>query len=127
MVGPIPPATVVAGQQLRNVAPVVHQPIGAPVVANHIAPAVVANNVAKEWAREKKLWAITTGAVVGESVVGGGCTAVATVGAVLKLGQMGATTAVIGAAGAGTACVGILCIMGSILGTVACYAKSGNK
>ncbi|MCY3974154.1 MAG: hypothetical protein OXF02_01225 [Simkaniaceae bacterium] len=124
MVGPIAPPTVVVVPQPINVAPVVNQPIGAPVVANHIAPAVAANNVAKEWSREDKLLAGIIGVELVEAVIGCGCTTGAAVGAVTITAQMGASDAVITAAGAGTACVGILCVVGSIFGTLACYPRS---
>ncbi|MCY3975024.1 MAG: hypothetical protein OXF02_05720 [Simkaniaceae bacterium] len=123
MVGPIPPATVVVGQQPINVAPVVNQPIGAPFVADHIAPAVVANNVAQKWSREDK----SPAGIIGAEVVGGGCTVGATLVAVLKLAEMGASDAVVGAAGAGTGCVGLLRVAGSMFGIIAYYVKSTSK
>ncbi|MCY3974746.1 MAG: hypothetical protein OXF02_04285 [Simkaniaceae bacterium] len=110
MVGPIPSATVVVGQQLRNVAPVVNQPR--------------ANNAAQEWCGPEKKTAIAVGAAVGELVVGVGCSTGAVAGAVLKLGQLGASEAVMAGTATGIGCAGILCIVGSMLGTLACHAKS---
>ncbi|MCY3974905.1 MAG: hypothetical protein OXF02_05115 [Simkaniaceae bacterium] len=134
MVGPIEPPTVVVDRQPGNIAPVVNQlvvapavanhiapvvnqPVVAPAVANHIAPAVVADNVAQGALTNRKKFGIAVGALIGEGVAGFVCSSGAVVGAVTKLEQMGATTAVTTGTLAGVVIGGILCTLGAMVAT----------
>ena len=64
------------------------------------------------------------GVLVGEVVGGAGCASGAIVGAVLKLGQMGATTAVMAGTGVGVGVAGGLCIVGAMAATAVAYSLS---
>ena len=98
--------------------------VNQPVAVNHIAPAVAVNNVAQKALTDDKKLAITTGALIGEAVIGGGCTVGAVVGAVLTLEQMGATTAVMTGAGAGVVTAGVVCTVGAMVATAVPYCLS---
>ena len=91
--------------------------VNQPVAVNHIAPAVAVNNVAQGALTGTKKPGIAVGAVVGEGVVGTGCTGGAVVGAVTKLGQMGATTAISVGTSAGVGATGGLCTLGAAVAT----------
>ena len=95
--------------------------VNQPVVANHIAPAVAVNNVAQGMLMDRKKYRIAAGTIIGEGVVGGGCTAGAVFGAMLTLEQMGATTAVIAGTATGVAVGGALCTVGAMATTAVAY------
>ncbi|MCY3974383.1 MAG: hypothetical protein OXF02_02400 [Simkaniaceae bacterium] len=116
---------------MENIDPtpvVTNQPVVAPEGADQqnfgdvvLAPAIAVNNVARGRWRGCQKWAITSEALIGETLGGAGCAVGAIFGATEIATRMGATVAVIDGATAGAGILVCLCTFGGAMVTVGRY------